>query len=170
MRTHSPLVLDVRELLESHGIRRPLAFSARVPDLSNDMVRVAEPVDFDLVLENIEGGVLVQGTMAGTYSGTCRRCAKELVHLPFSFRGSELYRPVADAWEEEYVIKEHQLDLEPMVRDTVALNLPTNPLCTDDCKGLCPACGTDLNEGSCSCEVAIDPRWTALKELGERLN
>ena len=58
-----------------------------------------------------------------------------------------------------------KLDLEPLFREQFVLAIPFAPLCREDCKGLCPQCGTDLNPGTCSCEKPIDPRLAALKGL-----
>ena len=59
-----------------------------------------------------------------------------------------------------------EVDLAPLFRDQIILAVPFAPLCSEDCKGLCPVCGTDLNTGSCTCDRAvIDPRWSALKTL-----
>jgi uncharacterized protein len=169
MRTHSPLVLDVREVLESPGIRRPLRFSTPVPDLQAGLVKVTGDVAFDLTLEAMEGGVLVQGTMAGTYEGTCRRCLKPVTGT-FELKGAEIYRPPAEVWEEGYVCKDSHVDLEPMLRDTVGLSLPLSPLCQEACAGLCQQCGKDLNEGPCDCDEPVDIRWSALNELKGKLN
>jgi uncharacterized protein len=169
VRTHSPLVLDVRELLEHPGSQRPIAFDAPGPAVRSGMSEVAGDIHLDLVLEAIDGGVLVRGDISGEYSAECRRCLNP-VRRPFTFSGRELYRPPADVWEEGYVIKETTIDLEPMVLDAVGLGLPTDPVCRDDCKGLCPRCGADLNEGECACpEETTDIRWSALKDLGQNL-
>jgi uncharacterized protein len=170
MRTSSPLVLDVRELLEHPGTQRRIEFDAAVPDLGSGLSSVPGDVHFDLTLEAIDGGVLVRGDLSGTYTSECRRCLKG-VSQPFTLSGRELYRPSTDVWEEGYVVKETSIDLEPMARDTVGLGLPTSPLCRDDCKGLCTRCGADLNEGTCDCaaEPEGDLRWSALRELGRDL-
>lgn len=165
MRTHSPLVLDVRELLEHPGAPRSIAFEASVPDLGTDLARVDGDVRFEITLEPIEGGVLVRGALSGTYTGECRRCL-EGFSRSFSFEGSELYRPVGDVWEEGYVVKDGTIDLDRVARDVVGLNLPPNPLCQKDCAGLCSRCGADLNEGACDCGEQIDERWSALRDLG----
>ncbi len=161
-----PLVVDVRKVLEHPGTRRPLKLDAPVPGLASGLSQVEGDIHLDLVMEALDGGVLVQGEMSGTYLAQCRRCVKD-VRQDFSFTGSEVYRPAADVWEEGYVIKDESIDLEPMVRDTVALRLPESPLCREDCAGLCPRCGADLNEGACGCEAAPegDLRWAALKDL-----
>jgi uncharacterized protein len=62
-------------------------------------------------------------------------------------------------------ITEDQIDLHEMVRQEVELELPVKVICKDDCKGLCPQCGENLNEGSCGCNVITDPRWSALNKL-----
>jgi DUF177 domain-containing protein len=165
MRTDSPLVLDVRELLETHNAPRAIAFDAPVPELRSGLVEVPGDVHFDLVLEVIDGGVFVKGAVSGDASGQCRRCLKPVTQ-PFSLEGAELYRPAGDVWEEGYAIKDSTVDLEPFARDLIALSLPTDPLCRDDCAGLCSRCGSDLNDGECGCPEEIDPRWSALRELG----
>ena len=66
--------------------------------------------------------------------------------------------------EEGYGGKE--IDLRPAVREQVLLSIPPSPVCREDCKGLCPNCGKDLNEGECGCDrVAVDPRWAGLKAI-----
>ena len=170
MRTHSPLVVDVHEILEHPGIRRPIVLDAPVPGLEVGLVAVPSDLHFDLVGEALDGGILVQGTVEGSYTGTCRRCLAS-IEQPFTFRASEVFRPKTEVWEEGYVVDEGHIDLERLVRDNVGLNLPINPLCKDDCAGLCPRCGADLNQGDCGCPTDEgDPRWSALRELRGRLN
>jgi uncharacterized protein len=164
MRTTSPLVLDVHEVLEQPGSRRAIAFDTPVPDLRSGLTSVPADVHLDLTLEAIEGGVYVRGEFSGTAVAECRRCLKP-VEQPFRFEAAELYRPPGDVWEEGYVIKDGTVDLEPMALDTIGLNLATSPLCREDCAGLCTSCGKDLNEGPCDCADEIDPRWSALQEL-----
>ena len=61
------------------------------------------------------------------------------------------------------------VDLDELVREQILLALPSRRLCREDCKGLCPKCGTDLNAGHCSCEQGeTDPRWSALADLKGR--
>jgi uncharacterized protein len=175
VRTHSsggdprtppaPLVLDVRELLESPGTQRSASFDAPVPDLRSGLASVVGDVHFDLTFEAIDGGVLARGALSGEMVGECKRCLKPVTET-FSYEGAELYRPANDVWEEGYAIKDSTIDLEPMARDTVALNLSNDPLCRPDCAGLCSRCGSDLNNGPCGCPEEGDPRWSALRELG----
>ena len=62
------------------------------------------------------------------------------------------------------------LATEPLVAEQVQLNLPTHPLCREDCRGLCPRCGANLNDGPCGCaEPPGDPRWAALAGLRDKM-
>lgn len=61
--------------------------------------------------------------------------------------------------------EDDHIDLEPLFREEFVLAIPYAPLCREDCKGLCPQCGIDLNSSTCSCEAPIDPRLAALKGL-----
>jgi uncharacterized protein len=62
------------------------------------------------------------------------------------------------------------LETDPILIEQLQLNVPMKPLCRDDCKGLCPDCGADLNAGACSCaETRVDPRWASLAALKSRL-
>ncbi|HEX4865395.1 MAG TPA: DUF177 domain-containing protein, partial [Acidimicrobiales bacterium] len=71
--------------------------------------------------------------------------------------------------EETYPLEGEFLDLQPLVRDALLLELPLAPLCSDECRGICPTCGADLNAGGCACvEKPADPRWAALDALKER--
>jgi len=164
MRTHSQLVIDVLELLESPGSRKKLAFTSDVPALDSGLAHAGPELVFDLFAEAIDGGIWVKGTISGNFHAECRRCLNA-VDQPFSFEAAELYRPPAEVWEEDYVIKDTTIDLGPLVRDTVLLNLPHDPLCREDCAGLCPKCGKNLNDEPHSHEDEMDSRWSALKEL-----
>jgi len=164
MRTHSPLVIDVTELLESHGSPKALEFVALVDGLQAGLATAHPEMRFELVAEHIDGGIWVRGSVLGRYEASCRRCLVE-IRQPFRFEAAELYRPAGEVWEEGYVIKETSIDLGPLVRDTVLLNLPTDPLCREDCAGLCPRCGVNLNDEPHDHPPEIDARWTALREL-----
>ena len=130
--------------------------------------------------------VLVQAKATVPLRGQCRRCLKpvsldEQIDLLRSYvpadqiraqhehrggtdvaRGASFDAGAVD--EESYEGKE--IDLKPAVREQVLLQIPGSALCREDCKGLCPKCGKDLNEGDCGCDRAVlDPRWAVLKGL-----
>jgi uncharacterized protein len=122
----------------------------------------ASPVA-EVVLEAVLGGVSVTGVVSAPWSGACRRClapASGELHVPVR----ELYTEDGDG-DETYPLDTDMVDLEPLVRDAVLLELPLAPLCRSDCRGLCPSCGANLNEERCECEAPRDPRWGALDVL-----
>jgi uncharacterized protein len=170
MRTDTKLIVDVQDLLARHGIRKHHRVDEPVDGVSLELARVeaSQPLHFDLVLEAIEGdAVVVQGPISGTYTEVCRRCLEES-ERSLRCEVREVFRPPADVWEEGYVVFEEKVDLRPMVRDNVLLALPPDPLCREDCRGLCTRCGTNRNFDTCDCTVdEPDPRWAALRELLE---
>ena len=115
------------------------------------------------MLESVLGGVSVTGTVSAPWTGACRRClaaASGVLDCPVR----ELYTEDGDG-DETYPLDDDDVDLEPLVRDAVLLELPLAPLCRPDCRGLCPICGADRNVEPCDCEAPPDPRWAALDVL-----
>ena len=160
----SRFVVPVVSILRSREPRREL-FAGVLDDLfvTGSSVPLGAQVTVDVVLEPLGAAIEAIGTVAAPWVGECRRCLKPVdsrlvVHVREIFEE----RPVE---EETYLLANGQIDLEPMAREAVVLELPQAPLCREDCQGLCTVCGTDLNEGVCSCEPAIDPRWAGLEQL-----
>jgi uncharacterized protein len=140
--------------------------TATVPGLQSDAVEIAPdvPIHVSVHLERVSDGIVVRGEIDAQWRGQCSRCLQPVsdevrVHV------DELYE--ADPVEgETYRLGAEYLDLEPLVRDALVLELPHTPLCQPDCRGLCPNCGTDRNTSSCDCEAdEADPRWAALRSL-----
>ncbi|HEX4308603.1 MAG TPA: DUF177 domain-containing protein [Acidobacteriaceae bacterium] len=117
---------------------------------------------------------------SGTFEVPCARCLEPVRHeLKGDF--DLLFRPLGvDAGPSERELgapdteigyyQEGGLVLEDVLREQVLLTLPARTLCREDCKGLCPRCGRNLNDESCGCEAKpADARWSALADLGSRL-
>ncbi len=123
----------------------------------------------EVTLESFSGGVMVTGTVAAPWKGMCRRCAapvEGMLRIPVRERFTEPGGGYGDPDDDDaYPIVDDELDLGPMVRDAVVLELPLAPLCREDCQGLCPRCGCDRNEEACDCEAPRDPRWANLDVL-----
>jgi uncharacterized protein len=164
----SPLTVNVAELLRRPGTRRDFRATATAADLKVVDSGVADgtPIDVDVVLESLADGIVVTGSVGTCWTGACRRCL-EPVDGPLQVNVRELYQhDPKDA--EAFAFGGEQLDLEPMVREAVLLELPLAPLCRPDCAGLCPECGANRNEGDCGHRLEVsDPRWAALEELLE---
>jgi uncharacterized protein len=148
------------------GASRDVDVSAPLPGLRTDAVEVPgnEPVHGHLHLERVCDGVVARGEIDARWQGLCSRCLAP-VSGETSVHVDELFEedPVEG---ETYRLDHDQLDLEPLVRDALMLELPHTPLCRPECRGLCPNCGTDRNTSSCECEPEpADARWAALRSL-----
>ena len=170
----APLVLDTRELGRRPGSQRQKSFTAPAPaDLGIEVLRVPEgsPIEFDIRLEAVMEGVLVTGTAAAGLDGECVRCLEEIHdELVADFQELFVYEEKDDETDDEDSgtsrLEGDLLDLEPLLRDAVVLSLPFQPLCQDDCPGLCIECGARLaDDPDHQHEEPIDPRWAALQGL-----
>jgi uncharacterized protein len=124
--------------------------------------------------------IRVAGELAATVEVSCARCLEPIVRdLTKTF--DLLYRPQgSDAGREELSVTAAEAEigyyqgegllLEDVLREQVLLALPLRAICRDDCKGLCAHCGQNLNQAQCNCaEPQEDPRWSALKDIREKL-
>ena len=170
----APLVLDTRELGRRPGSERSVSFTAPAPaDLGIEVLRVPEgsPVEIDLRLEAVMEGVLVTGTARAALAGECARCLEPIhddveVDLQELFAYEESDTATDDGDDDVSRLEGDLLDLEPLLRDAVVLALPFQPLCEDDCPGLCTECGARLKDDPDHAhEAAIDPRWAGLQAL-----
>ncbi|MFL6061752.1 MAG: YceD family protein [Marmoricola sp.] len=172
-------MLDTRELGRRPGSQRTVSFSAEAPaELGIEILGVAEgsPVEFDLRLEAVMEGVLVTGTAAADLEGECARCLEPIEdHIAIDLQELFLYDDTRDAVsnpddDEETDVRRTEgdlIDLEPALRDAVVLALPFQPLCRDDCPGLCTECGARLaDDPDHRHEEPVDPRWARLQDLG----
>jgi uncharacterized protein len=167
-----PLVVNVADLLHRRGARRHeqlTASSLTGLTVVGTVVPSDEPVNVDVDLESVSDGILATGSVMAKWRSECRRC---LTDLTGEARGEfqELFEPNAREGE-TYPLRHEHVDLEPLARETLLLELPLAPVCRQECRGLCPSCGDDLNLGICRCPPAPrDPRWEALDELRDQLN
>lgn len=168
-----PWVIDTRELGHRAGASRHYARSLPAPSgLGLDMIGVpaGEPVEIDLLLESVVEGVLVSGTAVATTSGECARCLDPIseqveVELRELFAYPDSATDTSTDEDEVGRVVEERIDLEPVVRDAVLLALPSAPLCSPDCPGLCTECGVKWVElGPDHTHETMDPRWAALRE------
>ena len=108
------------------------------------------------------------GTISGDVTDPCRRCLNE-AHAHVEDESHVIFAEATDQELDDpdvYLIDPNarELDLRPAIREEWLLAQPRFVLCRDDCKGLCPRCGADLNEGQCSCPRETDSRWAGLRK------
>jgi len=133
-------------------------------------VAVPETVPAELSVTRASTGIVLGLQLSVRLHGPCVRCLEE-ARAPLAVDTSEFVadgRPGDAPFDEDLdsqYVEEGILDLAGWARDAIAEAVPATLLCRPDCAGLCPHCGTDLNEGSCDCaEDPPDPRWDALRD------
>lgn len=163
------LRFDLRELAKG-PVETQAELAAQDPLFEGLGVTLAEPVRVDGRLQGTgEGRYYWHGHLQTTVAGECRRCLTP-VQAPVAVEVGALFTNEADAADDPdaYRLQSHdtEIDLRPVVREELALAVPKFLECRDDCRGLCPNCGKDLNAGPCGCAApASDPRWRALADL-----
>lgn len=136
--------------------------------------KVSGPVHVSLVVKKTSGGVSIRGRLQGTAYMACSRCLVEITEdVSHDFFYDCL--PVEAMEEEEELSTDSadihyytggEIDITALVQEQLALALPMKALCREDCKGLCPRCGANLNLGDCGCQKGpVDLRLAALKDL-----
>lgn len=165
-------MLDTRELGRRPGSQHQVTRTVPAPaDLGIEVLSVPEgtPVELDLRLEAVMEGVLVTGSATAELAGECARCL-DPIGDDVDVRFQELFvyddQDYSDEDDGVSKLEDDLLDLEPLLRDAVVLALPFQPLCEDDCPGLCPECGARLKDDPDHAhEDPIDPRWAGLAAL-----
>jgi uncharacterized protein len=179
--------------LEQEPIQFDLAIEPGVIDYGAEAAQkgsLAVEGRADLIEENHGGetrgahrvvqDIRLRGSYRGRFEVQCARCL-DPVELPLQGQFDVLFRPLgADGGAPERSISTSEteigyyrdggLALEDVLREQVLLSLPARSLCGEDCKGLCPRCGLNLNSESCTCDTApVDPRRSALSDLASRI-
>ncbi len=154
-----PLLVSVADLRGHTGERRRLELSTCLGELglSSAWVEPEEEVGLDLMLESMPSGLTVTGRIRAPWVGECRRCL-EPVRGVVEAEVREVFSPEPTDEEIRPVVEDH-LDLEPVVREAVLLELPLSPLCSEGCGG------PDGRYEMAAREPSPDPRWAGLSEL-----
>jgi len=165
------LKVDLGRLAREHRIKIDDDVAADDPLWSGLDVTFQGPVTLRLDVQQAGADVVVRGRLEAIVVLACRRCLKAVrqeldEELTFVYRSG--VEPTEAEAEEAYPLppRGQDLDLTRAVREHVMLAVPQYVSCDEACRGLCPRCGTNLNETACDCVVEEeDPRWAALKRL-----
>ncbi len=137
---------------------------------------IVAPVELAFDIHKDKERFRLQGTLKTKLELSCSRCL-EPFQMPVDIAFDQRYLPQTEATSEleaevpgddleTSYYRDEEIDLDDLVREQFYLVMPMKPLCRDDCKGLCPHCGTNLNTGTCDCApVWEDPRLAALKRI-----
>lgn len=167
----NPLKLNLTEL--TAGVER-LSLTVSLSDLElENTPEFHEPLRFDLKMNKMGGKIFLNAHLQAKINLGCDRCLKEYVDTI----NQDVRLVIASAsdfaeTDDENVILlekgEQMVNIAPIMREIILLELPVKRLCDENCQGLCPKCGVDLNTETCNCDLqTIDPRWEALRSLLE---
>ena len=161
-RTAHDLRINALELLRDPGATKHIETMVPPADIDVDDGRVAGDIAIAVDATSSVDGVIVHGTVSTPWRGQCRRCLIDVAGTAVS-TVDELFQQHPHHQDAVEIVGD-QIDLAPIVREYVLLDLPEAPLCKDDCAGICPTCGIDRNVETCECDTASsDPRWSALE-------
>jgi len=137
--------------------------------------RVKGPIEVEVSYYRAGTELFFEGDLHATTTAVCARCAEDFA-APSERHFRMVLAPKSIGFNDDKDLREEdlefslydgdQIDLSPLIREQLLLSLPTRPLCREDCRGLCPKCGVDLNNDECSCsEQTVDPRFAPLRNL-----
>ena len=167
--------INIAQLLkESTGATREIDLDGPLPGTDGESLGT---VRGGVKLTRTDQGVWATGRVSITVSDHCSRCLKP-IDFDVGVKVDDEYLPIVDVntgrrlrhedagdADTGSIDNHHELNLTETLREYREAGLPLAPLCKDDCKGICPQCGVDLNESTHDCEPQIDPRWEKLREL-----
>lgn len=161
---NTPYTVNVYDLVHRPGSMKEQELSIPVREkLGEGLLAVPEgaSLDLDLRLESVHEGILVTAEGSTTATGVCGRCLID-IEQPVQVDFQELFAyPAGEAFD--YEVHDDHVDLEPLIRDTVVLSLPFQPVCRPDCPGLDPETGERLaDQPDQEPTQTVDPRWPAL--------
>ncbi|MBQ3181672.1 MAG: DUF177 domain-containing protein [Clostridia bacterium] len=161
------MVCDVSAIMNMEGASASFSGTLDGFSLAPDVEVISTQID---AIFTCTGGVLdLKADVKAQLVTSCARCLKE-IELPLSFDFSEILvlsgQETSTDADSVIFFEGKEIDVGEIAINNLLLNISTKYLCKEDCLGLCPKCGKDLNEGDCSCDfVEIDPRWEKLKNF-----
>ncbi len=162
--------INLLSVLNYDGKKLSLSEDVSISAATGDSFSLLTPVHFEGYVVNIGGTIELHGSASATVSLVCDRCTEEFEY-PLTFEINESYKKddgytQVDEDSDIILLEGSVIDLDELLYMGVILNLPSKSLCSEDCKGLCLVCGTNLNHGECSCENEnTDPRFDILDKL-----
>ena len=169
------MLIDLSDIIKDYGGRLELneSFSMQSVSFLGEEFTFNEPLLLRGIILNNTKSLELKATVTGRAEVHCARCQKPMV-VDISFPVSEiLVREDAEIAEDEDVVvySGNSVELSDAVTNSFLMNVTGKYLCSEDCKGLCPHCGTNLNEKSCDCDKdIIDPRWEKLAEIMKNMS
>jgi uncharacterized protein len=161
------MIIELESIFNTEGMKYPFDYELSLSGIeAYGYSPIVDPVKVKGQIENKAGIVTLTANAELVYEAPCDRCAKD-VKREFNFPVEHTLVVTLESGENDAFLEvpNMRLNLDELVEEDVNLALPTKYLCNDECKGLCPMCGKNLNEAQCNCKAPIDPRMEALLQL-----
>lgn len=164
--------INIASVLRNDGASK--AFSGNVElgtfDYMGSTLQFAEPVLVEGKVYSIGGALEISAKITGEYKTECSRCGQPIVGKLSGELFESLDSDFSDIDEECVSISGNVIDISGSVEACIFESIPLQPLCREDCKGLCPVCGIDLNKNECNCETEVyDPRFAIFRNLSKEV-
>ena len=169
------MLIDLSDIIKDYGGKLKISESFKMEDvdfLGESFTFIGDCSINGYIMNNTKS-LDLSATVTGRAEVHCARCQKPVV-IDVEFPVSEvLVREDREISEDEdaVVYSGHEIELSDVLTNSFLMNVSGRYLCSDDCKGLCPHCGIDLNVSECNCENEyIDPRWEKLAEIMKNMS
>lgn len=166
--------INVGKIKNVFGKNDSLEYEESLPQLiveGGDIIKLTAPLKFSGQVENLGDRLLVEGAIHTAVELLCSRCM-EPTSIPIHAPLKEIFANhiIADEDEDEIFLYEgDELDITPHISRAIMLELPMKVMCKEDCQGLCPECGINLNLKKCQCvKETIDPRFAVLEKFASQ--
>ena len=161
------MLFDVKPILHTPGKRLEFSFELDLSDVEfAGRYPVSRPVSVTGQVRNTADVLELEMSARSELDAMCDRCGKEFLQDKEILYSCVLAEEVQNEDNDEIVVLEDgKVDLDDLARTAFILGMDTKTLCSEDCKGLCPGCGADLNLGPCTCKKEADPRLAVLAKL-----
>jgi uncharacterized protein len=163
------LIVQLKELINKPGNMKEVVLEHTLTEqIGTDVMGIAagSTLSIPTRLESVHEGILATADFTASVTGICSRCLDEISdELEIEIQELFMYRPEQ---EDDFVVEQDRIDLEQALIDSVVPALPLQPLCSEDCAGLCSRCGIRMDEDPTHThEDPIDPRFSALEGFGD---
>ena len=166
------MLLGLKDIIHRPGAAVSFSESVDLSDLLfGTCYPVTEPVLAVGTVRNTADVLMMKGTITTCLHGVCDRCAGEFtreVEIPLDVVLVEELSNEENEDEWVFPLEADAANMEEIIRTVFVLNMDSKLLCKPDCQGLCCRCGKNLNEGPCTCQKELDPRFAALRQLLEK--
>ena len=161
------MLLDVRKIINAPGERIAFQFDMDLSDVDFGGRRpIQDPVVVTGDVRNVAGMLLLSFEAGTVLKSVCDRCLKPFDQPKAIRYECMLAEELEDEDSDDIILLENgAVDLGDLARTAFILDMDTKTLCSEDCKGICPGCGVDLNQGTCTCKKEVDPRLAVLAKL-----